>query len=160
MTEVFKFKCLRCGEDFETLDEVEWHYRESHVGEVPEYDIVELSNIEDNSEESPDEDSVALTDEEIKERELAEKEVKMYENGELYEVEEKQLISKLAGIETGHRKEFPTMAKTSNVFQIRYADVLNKLRNPESIACPICGLSWRRIAGEIKGENLSQTDIT
>lgn len=128
--------------------------------EIEEVEEENLSVIEENPAENPIEESVITTDREIAEARELEKEVGAYMKGDLYEVEEKQLISKLAGAETGHRKDFPEMPKTSNIFEVRYKDALAKLRDPESLACPVCGLTWERITSEIKRENLSQVDVT
>ena len=164
--------CKQCQAVFEDSDEASVHAVDYHNAEFEDCFIIVEENsekltegeekieVDEEPEEDLDESSVITTDREIEERKLAEKAVEAYMDGSLYEVEEKQLISKLAGMETGHRKEFPVIAKTSNAFERRYEEALDKLEDPESRACPICGQSWERLTSEIKKENLAQVDVT
>ena len=148
-----KYKSRLTDELFDTLREIEEHLDLMQVEGDYElyYDIIEDNTIDDTPEPSENLDEKdSISEEELRNLSGARIAVDKYLKGELYEVEEKQLLSRLMGQTTGkaHDKAFEEKVTTKNAFQKSYQHIIESLQDPESTVCVLCGQEWKQIAQE------------
>lgn len=157
-----RFKCKECQETFVDAPEADHHAYDVHNMEFE--DVIEQIEGENLavSEETPDEAS-AVSEEEKQNLERAMIAVDKFMKGELFSVQEKQLLSRLFGQVTSstdkkaHDKGFPEMRKTKNVIEKQFRSIVERLSDVEAISCPACGKLWSSIEEDLK-ENLGFGD--
>lgn len=154
-----KYKCKECRDEFSDAPEADHHAYDVHNMEFEDViEQIEGENLAVSEEETPDEAS-AVSEEELENRNRAKKAVSAFMAGELYDTEEKMVLSRLMGQTTGkaHDKKFPEKSDTSNAFRLQYKSLVERLSDERAISCPACGKLWRTIEEDLK-ENLGFGD--
>jgi len=151
-----KYLCKECQTEFSDEGEASFHSYEIHNMEFEDCIKVleEESLVEDSAEEHPSEVD-SMTEEELKNLARAKVAVDSYMESSLSETEEKMLLSRLMGQagdksvdKKAHDKVFPEKANTSNAFEKSYQHIIERLQDPQSTVCDLCGKEWEQIAQE------------
>ena len=146
-----KYLCKECQTEFSDEGEANFHSYEIHNMEFEDcIRVIEEETLVEDSQEGNPSEIDSMTEEELKNLARAKVAVDSYLEGELSETEEKMLLSRLMGQTTGkaHDKVFPEKANTSDAFEKQYQHIIERLQDPQSKVCDLCGREWEQIAKE------------
>jgi len=163
--ENIKFKCLKCGEILESLDEMENHFETEHPNETISYDLEETSTIEDSTEENPDEFGEVISEKELNYRKTAKD---LLQHLEEWDKDTKtEIIQQSLNLTQKNRdgesrlKSMPEKRTTETIIPFEYYRILEKLEDESMKACPICHKEWSYIEKKMEEntEDLGMLDM-
>lgn len=152
------FKCLKCHEVLESLDEIENHFDSEHPDEEINYDLYneELANaiqeskeetIEETPEENPEEES-SISDEELGELEDLKEKVIDYDL--LTKREQDDVLDKVLP----SKKKLRAPVTTTNLIETLTSTAVERILSDDSFICPFCHKDLQAEA-RLDGEELT-----